>query len=73
MACPPRSVALVAVRIEVVVDVGYNHVCHTRTVAQLVYGLVGYALVESAEFPSCLSIVEQHLFNLEYRLVGCTV
>ena len=42
------------------------------TLAQLVDGLVGNALVESTEFEHSLSIVEHYLFDAEERSVGGT-
>ena len=58
--------------IEIVVDVGYNHVSHTCSVAQFVDGFVGHCLREQTQLPSRLSIVEQHFLNLEDGFVGRT-
>ena len=46
LTCPPRSITLVAIRVETVVDISYCHVCNTSTIAQFVDSLVSHSLVE---------------------------
>lgn len=60
-----RSHIGIALRIEVGCNVSHSHVGYMSTLAQLVDGLVGNALVEASEFEHSLSIVEHDLLNAE--------
>ena len=46
LTCPPRSITLVTIRVETVVDISYCHVCNSSTIAQLVDSLICHSLVK---------------------------